>query len=140
LGVLIQSAAGPSGPGSGQTNEGALGGWLSSISPDYTWQDATKSAWDPCPTGFKVPSRTQWEGVIANNTYSNLGTWTGSSTNYSSGKKIGTSLLLPAAGLRDYTTGALGSRGAWGYYWCSTPEAGSSNSRSINFSSGTTIS
>lgn len=139
-GVAIQSAAGPSGPGSGQTNEGAVTNWNLFAQPDFSWQDASKATYDPCPVGFKVPTRTQWEGVIANNTYSDLGTWTDSFTNYSSGKKIGTRLMLPAAGLRNYTTGALGSRGAWGYYWSSTPIASSSDARSINFVSGTAVS
>ncbi len=129
------SAAGPSGPGSSQTNEGAQAGWPTFYQGDNVWQDATKSPWDPCPTGFKVPTRTQWEGVIANNTYSNLGTWTGSSTNYSSGKMIGTQLMLPAAGLRNISDGSLGGRGSSGYYWASTTD-GAGYSRSVYFLSG----
>jgi uncharacterized protein (TIGR02145 family) len=75
---------------------------------------------DPCPTGFRVPTKAQWEGVIANNTPTNVGTFSSSATNYSAGKKFGDNLMLPAAGSRDFGNGTLNYRGGNGYYWSST--------------------
>jgi uncharacterized protein (TIGR02145 family) len=115
-----QAAAGPSGPGSGQANEGAVNGWSNADAPEGSWADASKTANDPCPAGYRIPKKTQWDGVRSNNTLTNVGTWTNSSTNYSSGKQFGTELLLPAAGDRGKTDGALINRGYFGYYLSST--------------------
>ena len=49
-----------------------------------------------------------------------MGTWTNSSTNYSGGYRIGSSLFLPAAGSRGISSGSLFDRGSLGYYWSST--------------------
>jgi len=120
-GRLAQAALGPTGPGSGQANEWVISGWNQAIASNGAWSDAWKTANDPCPAGFRVPTRVQWDGVIANNSATNLGTWSPSSTNYSSGKRFGNHLLLPAAGYRDSDfDGALYNRGINGYYWSST--------------------
>ena len=42
-------------------------------------------------------------------------------------------LKLPAAGHRDYSTGATGSQGTYGYYWSSSPY--STDARYLYFSS-----
>jgi uncharacterized protein (TIGR02145 family) len=46
--------------------------------------------------------------------------WTVGATNYSAGKKFGDNLMLPAAGFRFFSNGALESRGNYGLYWSST--------------------
>ncbi len=119
-GRLAQAAAGPTGPDAGQTNEAAVSGWNTTLAPDGSWSDAYKTANDPCPVGYRIPTIAQWDGVRLNNTQSDVGTWTNSSTNYSSGKQFGTELFLPAAGGRDTAGGALGGRGRDGIYWSST--------------------
>ncbi len=119
-GRLAQAAAGPTGPGAGQTNEAAVSGWNTTSAPNGSLSDASKTANDPCPAGYRIPTKAQWDGVVANNTLTNVGTWTISSTNYSSGKQFGTELFLPAAGFRVNNDGALGGRGSYGYYWGST--------------------
>ncbi|MEY3369044.1 MAG: hypothetical protein RI973_2199, partial [Bacteroidota bacterium] len=128
-------AHGPTGPGAGETNEAAVSGWSTSGAPNGAWSDAAKTANDPCPTGFRVPTKAQWEGVLANNTLSDIGTWSYNATNYSSGKSIGPNLFLPAAGFRVNSNGTLSSRGTEGWYW-STTENGSDGAWDLYFSSG----
>ena len=115
-----QAAAGPTGPNAGETNEGAVAGWDSSYPADGSWLDASKSANDPCPPGFRVPTKDQWTAIVANNPQTALGSWGSSSTNYSSGRTLGTKLMLPATGWRVGTNGTLYSRGFSGLYWSST--------------------
>jgi uncharacterized protein (TIGR02145 family) len=119
-GRLAQAAAGPTGPDASQTNEAIVSGWNTTNAPNGSWSDASKTANDPCPAGYRIPTKAQWDGVVANNTLTNVGTWTNSSTNYSSGKQFGTGLFLPAAGTRSYNNGALSSRGSYGGYRSST--------------------
>ncbi|MFN9911653.1 MAG: hypothetical protein ACK53L_03650, partial [Pirellulaceae bacterium] len=57
---------------------------------------------------------------MANNTRTNVGTFSDNATNYGAGKKFGDNLMLPAAGYRYYGDGSLGNRGYYGYYWSST--------------------
>ncbi|MFM7155257.1 MAG: hypothetical protein ACKOZV_14150, partial [Bacteroidota bacterium] len=119
-GRSAQAAAGPTGSGAGQANDGAVSGWNTTNATTGSWADGSKTANDPCPAGYRVPTKTQWAGVVANNTNTNVGTFNSSPTNYGSGLKFGDQLMLPAAGDRYYSNGALFSRGFYGYYWSST--------------------
>ena len=123
-GRKAQAAQGPSGPGSSQTNEAAISGWNNiPAAPDGSWSDGAKTASDPCPPGFRVPTSTQWNGVMSYNTKTNTGTFifNGPLTNYSSGKIFGNNLMLPTPGLRGpYNNGVLQARGFMGIYWSST--------------------
>jgi uncharacterized protein (TIGR02145 family) len=107
------------GPTAGDPNAGSIGGWNTTPAPNGSWSDGIKTANDPCPSGYKVPSKAQWDGVVANNTSTPLGTFSSSATNYSCGRQFGTQLMLPAAG-RYGDDGALYYRGFYGYYWSST--------------------
>lgn len=108
------------------TPEGAISGWNTTYAANGSWTDATKTTNDPCPPNYRIPTNTQWGGVI--NTSLNAqsvpsgASWTSSATNFTSGRKFGNALYLPAAGYRSYSTGQLGYRGNYGYYWSSTQD------------------
>ena len=79
---------------------------------DNLWMDSQKTASDPCPTGWRIPSSAQWQTIISSNTW----TWI-----QGKGCKIGDSLFLPAAGLRDWhTPSTIGSVGDDASYWSTT--------------------
>jgi uncharacterized protein (TIGR02145 family) len=128
-------AHGPTNSESGGANSSWISQWGFTDAPNGSWSDASKTVNDPCPPGFRVPTNEQWGGVLANNDLSTIGTWTSSATNYSSGRKFGPDLMLPAAGSRDSGDGGLYFRGNNGAYWSST-ENQSFNARSLYFGSG----
>ncbi len=128
------AAAGPTGPGASQANDGPVSGWSTTGAANGSWADGSKTGNDPCPPGYRVPTRAQWDGVLANNTITNVGTFNTSATNYGAGKKFGDELMLPAAGYRFNYDGALGNRGRNGLYWSST-EGGNSNALYLFFNS-----
>jgi uncharacterized protein (TIGR02145 family) len=129
------AAAGPSGPGSGQTREAEVAGWNKNSAPDGAWKEGVRTLNDPCPLGYRVPTKAEWDAVLKHNSARNVGTWEGSATNYNSGKKIGDQLFLPAAGYRYYFDGALLLRGSSGAYWSSI-EDGSTSAWGLFFNIG----
>jgi hypothetical protein len=76
--------------------------WNATIATDAFYGDNStgtnvkvKSVTDPCPNGFRVPSRDELAGVFANNTVTPKGTW---GHDKSAGKMYGDVLYLPATG------------------------------------------
>jgi|GEM_PF-2289430 len=117
----------------GFTPPAAIGGWSFTSAADGAWSETVKTATDPCPAGFKVPTVAQWQAVINNNVFSKTGTFADSPTNFGSAIHFGPDaatkiLTLPAGGSRFAVDGALQGRGISGYYWTSTSSSsGSSN-------------
>ncbi len=116
------------------------GSSASGANPSGTWQTTNPSgtSWTttPCPSGFVVPTLTQWQNLISacNATYMS-GTW--SSTNYgyltlTDKTNSANKLEFPAVGYRGYTDGSLGNPGTGGGYWSST-QYDSSNACRMSF-------
>ena len=83
-----------------------------------------KTTKDPCPAGYRIPTKAEWDGVLANNTQSSVGTWATSTTNFAAGRLLGANLFLPGGGYREQGDGTLFERGDAGYYWSSTESSG----------------
>jgi hypothetical protein len=129
-------AHGPTGPGSGEANSGEISGWDQTNAPDVAWFDSHKTANDPCLSGFRVPTKSQWQGVVDNNSQSTVGTWSANwddYTNYSAARFFGDRLMLPAAGYRLDVDSALYLRGSHGYYCSSSQHDGSHSSWHLDF-------
>ena len=118
-------------PTSVNSNSDAISGWSQTAAAYSSWNSDTEAnpvkvtANDPCPTGYRVPTRTEWVAVDNNNTLSRTGTFAVGTTEYGSALHYGPdastkSLTLPAAGRRNAVTGALSDRGKFGLYWSST--------------------
>jgi len=111
--------------------------WMNT--PNNSLWGSAKTANDPCPTGYRVPTQPEWGSIFNGGTTqgapttatANTWTWTGN------GYKVGSTLFLPAAGYRTNYTGELSNVGQYGYYWSSTING--VNSYSLLLTSGSVL-
>ena len=117
-------------PTASAANDAAISDWSSTSATDYSWNvdentPVKVTANDPCPDGFRVPTRNEWQAVDANNVDNLTGaTWSAGPTEFGNALQYGPDangklLTLPAAGNRSNASGALSTRGSGGYYWSS---------------------
>jgi len=105
-------------------------------SNDNLWANP-KTANDPCPQGWRVPTDAELLTLVADNVTSEWTTVNDVSGRIFTDINTNNAFFLPAAGWRD-TSGTLLSAGTLGYYWSSSPTAGTSaryllfNSASLN--------
>jgi len=74
---------------------------------------------NPCPTGFRLPLQSEWQTLVTA-----IGGFTNATCGLSSTCRevaFNSSLKLPVAGYRSYSTAGLLDQGSYGYYWSSTP-------------------
>jgi len=93
--------------------------------PEATWNPAN----DPCPNGWRVPTRTELQSLIdAGSTWTTIGDvngrFFGSGTN---------TIFLPAVGYRLWHNGVLSDAGVYGYYWSSTEGSTDENAYCLEF-------
>ncbi|ATL43356.1 FISUMP domain-containing protein [Elizabethkingia sp. HX WHF] len=112
------------------TPVGAISGWDATYAPDDAWNTGTaanpvKTAQDPCPAGYRVPSDAEWRTVLANTTQELVGTWNGTpnpndysaAAVFKSSRNSAVQLTLPSTLLRGSGNGALQSGGTFRSTW-----------------------
>ena len=105
------------------TSAVAITGWNTTSAANGAWADGSKTANDPCPTGYRVPTNAQWSLVDSYNAQTTTGSFSNNANNFGAARHFGdgaNKLTLPAAGARLNSNGALLNRGLYGYYWSST--------------------
>ncbi len=95
--------------------------WLST--QDNTLWDGVSGTNNPCPSGYRLPTETEWD--------TERSAW---GSNNAAGA-FESPLKLPVAGFRNSSNGALGNVGSNGYYWSSTVSG--TNARRLRFYSST---
>ncbi len=121
-------AAAPTGPTQAQSSyEINIPGWSNTPAVNGSWNlnEATplKTLSDPCPSGFRIPTRNEWVSIYIGRegSWVNVagGTWDSTPANpiYDSGKMVNNSLFLPAAGFYEIVSN---NRNSAGIYWSST--------------------
>ena len=132
----LQFVAGQDNPEDGDMVTGAWYQQLWNANEGKANADVVKTATDPCPKGWRVPTQAEWIAIGAGQEAAVSGTtWDSSNLRLTvPGKESGKNLVLPAAGSR-YSDGASYGQGASGYYWSSSVPAASTSASYVLFNS-----
>ena len=96
-----------------------VSGWNSTNPPttNDTWVEDN----DPCPDGYRIPTRDEFETLLSSSTHTNGNSdWSASNYGYVILKSGNLTLEFPAVGFRNGLSGSLGGNGTGGRYWSST--------------------
>ena len=110
---------------------------VANVTP-WDWRIPQQTLWsgingtnNPCPSGFRLPTTTEWQTLVTAIGGFTTATCGGSST--CRNVAYNSTLKLPSGGYRGYTSAGLNDLGSDGYYWSSTPNG--VNAYNLNFNS-----
>ena len=95
----------------------------------WTTSDKTKSIYDPCPAGWRVPDGGDngvWSKALGSSSDffdSSLYNSTNEGMNFSGKFGSASTIWYPASGYRNYLDGSLSYGGSRGYYWSASPDS-----------------
>ena len=95
----------------------------------WTTSDKTKSIYDPCPAGWRVPDGGGdgvWSKALGSSSYftqSSLYNSTNEGMNFSSKFGSASTIWYPASGFLTYDGGSLYNLGSGGSYWSASPSS-----------------
>ena len=105
----------------------------------WTTSDKTKSIYDPCPAGWRVPdggnngiwskalgSLSDFEDALLNDS-------TNEGMNFSGKFGSDQTIWYPASGYRYFGNGGLGYVGSYSYYWSASPHSGNAYGLYFNY-------
>jgi len=105
---------------------GPVPGW-NRVGKTNTWNNGID---DPCPSGYRVPSKEEWDAVLKYNSLERIGNWNElqlSGFKYTTGARLGDNLMLSTSGTRSnegstlfYDADLFHNVGAIVNYWSST--------------------
>ena len=101
----------------------------SSSTDDSRWQ-SSKTIYDPCPVGWRVPDGVVWSKALGSSEYfidESLYNSSNEGMNFYSKFGSSSSIWYPASGYRDNRDGGLYDVGYYGIYWSASPYGNDSN-------------
>ena len=99
--------------------------YTGSSSTDKTRWQSSKTIYDPCPVGWRVPDGGDngvWSTALgSSSSYSGTYDSTNNGINFSGKFGSASTIWYPASGYRNNSVGSLGNVGYYGQYWSVTP-------------------